>query len=278
MIADKILLPIYVISTNMDNDHWLFVLQKKNIVQPFHDILHLGTREATLIEEFMLLANMAVAHIIYGLFHEQALLRRHPPPQTNMLDDLAAFFEELGVKLDLRTAGALHNTLNETVGNDQYSAARKEVLTHMCSRPMQSVNHIVMGQESHVGQVRSVMSGFIHPNIINLSIYIYINDFMNEKEHKKMAQYFCTGVLRDETLFRHYALNVPLYTHFTSPIRRYADIIVHRLLAASLGSGHQFGLDKSDIQKQADHCNAKKSASKKVQELSTDIFFSVFVK
>lgn len=50
-----------------------------------------------------------------------------------------------------------------------------------------------------------------------------------------MALYFCTGVLEDETLFRHYALNVPFYTHFTSPIRRYADIIVHRLLSASLG-------------------------------------------
>lgn len=50
-----------------------------------------------------------------------------------------------------------------------------------------------------------------------------------------MALYFCTGVLEDETLFRHYALNVPFYTHFTSPIRRYADVIVHRLLSASLG-------------------------------------------
>ena len=50
-----------------------------------------------------------------------------------------------------------------------------------------------------------------------------------------MAVYFCTGVLKEETLFKHYALNVPFYTHFTSPIRRYADVVVHRLLAASLG-------------------------------------------
>ncbi|XP_067851360.1 DIS3-like exonuclease 2 isoform X2 [Heptranchias perlo] len=183
-----------------------------------------------LVEEFMLLANMAVAHNIYNSFPEQALLRLHPPPQTKMLDDLNEFCDQMGLDLDFSTAGTLHTSLNKTLGTDQYSAARREVLTHMCSRPMQ------------------------------------------------MALYFCTGVLCDEALFRHYALNVPFYTHFTSPIRRYADIIVHRLLAASIGSGRRVGLDKSDIQKQADHCNGKKSASKKVQELSTDIFFSVFVK
>lgn len=29
------------------------------------------------------------------------------------------------------------NSLNETLGNDEYTSARKEVLTNMCSRPMQ---------------------------------------------------------------------------------------------------------------------------------------------
>lgn len=52
----------------------------------------------------------------------------------------------------------------------------------------------------------------------------------------KRATYFCAADAETEEHFLHYALNVPLYTHFTSPIRRYADIMVHRLLAASLGN------------------------------------------
>ena len=47
------------------------------------------------------------------------------------------------------------------------------------------------------------------------------------------AKYFCTGVM-DISQYRHYALNVQLYTHFTSPIRRYADVIVHRMLEAAI--------------------------------------------
>merc|ERR1711920_333993 len=48
------------------------------------------------------------------------------------------------------------------------------------------------------------------------------------------AVYFCTGHVQ-ESLYGHYGLAMERYTHFTSPIRRYADVLVHRLLAAAIG-------------------------------------------
>jgi exoribonuclease R len=48
------------------------------------------------------------------------------------------------------------------------------------------------------------------------------------------AQYICTGSRKNGSEFSHFGLGLEKYTHFTSPIRRYADVIVHKQLLASL--------------------------------------------
>ncbi|KAG0056775.1 hypothetical protein BGZ83_003393, partial [Gryganskiella cystojenkinii] len=90
------------------------------------------------------------------------------------------------------------------------------------------------------------------------------------------AKYICTGMLSPEK-YHHYALNAPLYTHFTSPIRRYADIIVHRMLEASLTGDSKFYLGKESCQKSANHCNIKKDAAKLAQEQSSHVYLSVLL-
>lgn len=87
------------------------------------------------------------------------------------------------------------------------------------------------------------------------------------------AKYFCAGML-DIAKYGHYALSEPLYTHFTSPIRRYADILVHRQLEAVLQGGGRkqrsltfglslkcnlvdpkFAMDRDAVAKVAQQCN-----------------------
>ena len=66
----------------------------------------------------------------------------------------------------------------------------------------------------------------------------------------------------------HYGLNFPLYTHFTSPIRRYADLVDHRLVTLTLAHREKTRelIDDLDYTKYAELCtekslNAKKASS-----------------
>jgi len=93
------------------------------------------------------------------------------------------------------------------------------------------------------------------------------------------AKYFCGGML-DIAKYHHYALNVPLYTHFTSPIRRYADLLVHRQLESVLqggGAEPKFTMDRDAVAKVAQQCNIKRDSASLAQEQSTHLYLCVLI-
>jgi exosome complex exonuclease DIS3/RRP44 len=138
----------------------------------------------SLVEEFMLLANISVAQKIFDTFPQTAVLRRHlPPPATNFEVLADVLQKRKGLELDVSSSGALAASLDRCI--DSNLPAFNTLVRIMATRCMLS------------------------------------------------AEYFCSGSVPRDT-FGHYGLASPIYTHFTSPIRRYADVLVHRQLNAAI--------------------------------------------
>lgn len=96
----------------------------------------------------------------------------------------------------------------------------------------------------------------------------------------KPANYIAAGEIPQES-WSHFALNIPYYTHFTSPIRRYADVMVHRLLQATIDGEdavQNFPFTVKEIGTICGTCNEKKDGSRKAQERSDVVFLALYLK
>jgi len=185
------------------------------------------TAANSVVEEFMLLANTAVAQVVANGLPEQSLLRRHEPPIERRLEGFVKRAKRLGFEMDPTSAGTLQKSFDKV--EDKDAALCLELL---------------------------------------------------KKKSMQKARYFCTGML-DIAKYSHWALNVPLYTHFSSPIRRYADVLVHRMLDACITSPNpndvKFLMDRDQVAKCAQQCNMKKQSAKLAEEQSIHLHLCMLI-
>ncbi len=183
----------------------------------------------SLVEEFMLLANISVAERLLKAFPDTALLRRHPKPPVEAFAGLNRALEPYGLALDPHDSRSLSNSLDAAIiAGDDFFNKLVRIMTTRC---------------------------------------MY------------QAQYFAAGSL-DFPQYWHYGLACPLYTHFTSPIRRYADVLVHRLLAVAIGAPGAasvgYAADKSVLSDVCDNLNYRNRMAQQAQRASIDFFSTLF--
>ena len=70
-----------------------------------------------------------------------------------------------------------------------------------------------------------VEAGRVQPGAREGAKDMPVPELVNEVVLRSQAQ-----AIYDPENFGHFGLNLPSYAHFTSPIRRYADLVVHRAL------------------------------------------------
>lgn len=73
----------------------------------------------------------------------------------------------------------------------------------------------------------------------------------------------------------HYGLGFEYYTHFTSPIRRYSDVLVHRILFKNLTEIYRE--DKENLEKKTKHISDQEKKAAESERESTKYFQTLYI-
>jgi ribonuclease R len=171
-----------------------------------------------LIEEFMLSANECVASWLQNM-DIPSLYRIHEKPEPRRVVEFESVAAGFGYSLGLGTLPVKSVTMK---------ADRRE--------------HRTRGADRGTGKARRPQMHEIPEDIaVTPRMYQQLALKIAGKPEERILAHLMLRSLRQarysEKNEGHFALAAPCYTHFTSPIRRYPDLIVHRITKAVLGAG-----------------------------------------
>lgn len=156
-----------------------------------------------LIEEFMLAANEAVASFLEGS-GGPSLYRIHETPNPQKVTEFEQVAAQYGVSLGSAPMKRLQTVMRGRDGKKQ----RRDQFVPSADYRISSKNFQRLIQQLEGKPEERILS------------YLMLRSL-------KQARYASDNV-------GHFALAAESYTHFTSPIRRYPDLVIHRLLRAQL--------------------------------------------
>jgi ribonuclease R len=171
-----------------------------------------------LIEEFMLSANECVASWLQNM-EVPSLYRIHEKPEPRRVVEFESVAAGFGYSLGLGTLPVKQVTMK---------ADRRE--------------HRARGADRGTGKGRRPQVHEIPEDIaVTPRMYQQLALKLAGKPEERILAHLMLRSLRQarysEKNEGHFALAAPCYTHFTSPIRRYPDLIIHRITKAVLAAG-----------------------------------------
>ena len=194
-----------------------------------YDINESGEEECwqthLMVEELMVWANKVISTKIFENFPHCALLRKQNAPNHQ---ELAAISSQHCL------------VLNHSFSLVKYSQNLEMPQTALAI-PVQTLQAMLVAltEGKHNMLTHLLTASHLYPQLAACSV--------NFMKLQQKAEYCCTSVDEETSAYSHYSLNLSTYTHFTSPLRRYTDIIVQRMIMSLLnGSECHYSHDQTD--------------------------------
>lgn len=140
--------------------------------------------------------------------------------------------------------------------------ANRTVAAHVGSKPFVYRVHDLPNEEkmSQLAEFKHRMGDRVQPHVIDLLTI------------RAMAK----AVYSTHNI-GHYGLHFTHYTHFTSPIRRYPDMMVHRLLDKYVLGGKMDSWPIDLLQDACDHCSEMEQAAQQAERDSIKLFQALWM-